>query len=224
MSNRPPPPQAAEAVSFYLDLVSGLPVEKAALRFSGHRDLIEGLRFLHDGSSAVLQWAAVFFGSGDELPPQQPVPGLPGEGDLAGERDGSVTQTEPTSSDQPAPPPKPDNQGGTNDLRLKLDGLKNYRDLRHIAADLADRLAVDAVPRKGSRGNALLWVLHQFRRKQGLSLDDLEYAFKRMGVFTTDDPEARRKVAWELGELGRKGWPIKSDGSLYRLELPGGRS
>ena len=110
------------------------------------------------------------------------------------------------------------------DVAAMTRGLKNYRDLRHIAAELADRIAVDAVPRKGSRGNALLWVLHQFRRRQGLSLDDLEYAFKRMGVFTSDDPEARRKVAWELGELGRKGWPIKSDGSLHRLELPGGRS
>jgi hypothetical protein len=94
----------------------------------------------------------------------------------------------------------------------------NYRDIRHVAPELAATLGVTSRPRAGSRGNALLYVLDNYAPPTGVSLEDLVVAFETMNVFSRGDPENRRRVNWEVNALQRKGWPILRDGAFYWLD------
>ncbi len=196
----------AAAAEFFVQVASGVPTERAAAISVGvDRQRINGLRHLVDQAEEALRWL-------------DPLVGVDVETLLKDTPSRNAGPSRPKPKSDAAPPTAGEDP---RDVHRLLDGLRSYRDLRHIALELAHRINPEQVPRAGSRGNSLLWVLNQFGRSDGLSTDDLAYAFCRMGIFSDDDADAPRKVSWELSELKRKGWPVERDGRLWRLNLPG---
>jgi hypothetical protein len=159
------------------------------------------------GTPAVRPKLDVVLVEGPRKPGREPTPPIrqvPDPESTAVSEDAAIITTAPTA--------------GPEVIKM-LGSLKpNYRELRHVAPGLAQTLGILSVPRAGSRGNALLFVLENYAPPTGVSLEDLVFAFETMHVFPRSDPDNRRKVNWEINALQRRGWPIRRDGPFYWLD------
>lgn len=187
-------PELGHAAVLFVNLASGLPPDEAATLFGDDPEQIKAL----DELMRLAQQARHRLVARPR-PSPPPVPEV---------------QQQPVADEEDE-----DDDGGRPDVRRLMDGLPNYRKLRHVAGELSKRFGVEMVPRSGSRGNAALWVLYQIGR-EGLTTADIVYAFRRMEILTNGDADATRKVLWELGELRRKKWPVERRDGLWWLELP----
>jgi hypothetical protein len=122
---------------------------------------------------------------------------------------GGASQAVERSQSQPTP-------------RELLVTLPDVKEIPHVAERLKIATpGVTKLPRRASRGNALLFVLDRFGRTRPLTLGDLVFALQKMRAIEVDLPaaDAQRITAWEVNELRRRGWPVeKVPGEGYRLE------
>lgn len=204
---------AAAATEFFVHRVSGASVEQAVAKAIGlHPGRLAALEsLLEDGRRALS--IAQAFQSENSATPSPPT-----------QQGQNSTAHGAARSDQRRAQPAGEADDGNGTHRV-LSGLKDYRDIRHVGEELIKRgitPAPRAVPRWKSRGNALLYLLSTVGKRQGLTTDELVYAFQRMGILLPDDEDPRRKVTWELKELGRKGWPVEKEGATWRLTIQGG--
>lgn len=205
---QPEPGSLSEASQILLNVAAGDSVP-VALRKVGSSEQIRaclpGLEYLIEASQTAVDIIRNLF---SDAAVDHEV------GDVGSAATVPMNPARPPSATPVVPPPVPATKADQARAKLleAIERLPHYRDMKgHIAGELAPKYDVERIPRRGSRGNAILYVLQGPARLRPILVDDLLHALQVMGVFEPEDPAARQKLSWEILELQRKKWPVERD-------------